>query len=255
MTTGEIIFGVAMWLSVLAPLSVALWVQNRPLIIIALLLVAPTDAKEPSLRIEPNGMTRSGWSFETLTPATINGSGVRRDNWHAHPGQSAEWCAKNADYLRTGWAKGHHAPVIDAGAQEAVDATFSLANASPQDPANNSGTWRVLESQVLSMVVPGSTVHVATGPVFLPGREGVIRISTLGIDRVWIPTHHEKAVLVDRGPNAQGSRYAMFGWRLANVAGAKLESVTVNDIEFDSGRELFCGLLPAETEKELEAQK
>ncbi len=55
--------------------------------------------------------------------------------------------ALNGDYEKSGFHKGHLAPVYQAESQDCADATFTLTNAAPQNPSFNGGQWRVLEKK------------------------------------------------------------------------------------------------------------
>ncbi|ROI62426.1 Endonuclease domain-containing 1 protein [Anabarilius grahami] len=78
----------------------------------------------------------------------------RKKNWFIEPQGSVdiklcgEHQALNGDYEKSGFDKGHLAPVYQAQSQSCSDATFTLTNAAPQNPSFNSGQWRVLEENI-----------------------------------------------------------------------------------------------------------
>ncbi len=219
-----------------------------------------TTVDVPGLHVQACGMTRGGWSYETLTPSVTDGDGTRRNNWHSDPGQSDEWRAKDKDYVNAEFDRGHHAPADDFGSQKSIDATFVYSNASPQRAEVNRGVWKAIENIVRENVHKGVTVYVATGGIFVPDEKGVIAISVIGPDRVWVPVAHAKAVLIDRGEKTErNQRFSAMAWEVPNLIGVSSDPddhrVSIDKIEFDSGQDLFRGKMPDDIEKKIEAQK
>lgn len=230
----------------------------KRLAIIALLLLTASARADEALYVEANGLTRSGWAFEELQGAGGD-EGVRKDSWSAHPGHSPEWRATTDDYAGSGWDTGHAAPSNDFTTQFGKDQTFTLANASPQDRSVNRGVWKRIENEVRSYRADGVSLSIATGPLYVPGDDGVIHVRTIGRHRVWVPTHHAKAVLIEKGDERQA-----IAWKVPNgfprgplpskQFDAKAFRVSVDEIEFDAGRDLFKWL-PESEQKRLEAAK
>jgi len=93
--------------------------------------------------------------------------------------------ALNEDYKKSGYHKGHLAPVYQAESQSCADATFTLTNAAPQNRSFNSGQWRVLEEQMANDLVKQClnvkySVFIVTGVV--PGKKSLK-------NRVKVPSH------------------------------------------------------------------
>lgn len=75
----------------------------------------------------------------------------------------------NADYMHSGWDRGHLTPAADHPLdQAALDETFYLtANIVPQDPNNNREYWYRVENWTRSLTKNFDNVHVITGPLFM----------------------------------------------------------------------------------------
>ncbi|XP_067261201.1 endonuclease domain-containing 1 protein-like isoform X1 [Chanodichthys erythropterus] len=93
--------------------------------------------------------------------------------------------ALNGDYEKSGYDRGHLAPVYQAQSQSCSDATFTLANAAPQNPSFNRGQWKKLEKEMAeelenTCLKTKLSVFIVTGVV--PGTQ------TLK-NRVNVPSH------------------------------------------------------------------
>ncbi len=222
-----------------------------------ILKVEPLDGTEPTepLLIQPNGMTRSGSSYEFLNRDVLSGGGERRNNWFPDPKQSDEWRARHSDYENSGYDIGHNAPCDDFGSQHGKDASFNFSNAGPQEKHLNRGIWLQIENQVRTLAQEkGVNVIVWTGPLYRPDDKGEITIKTIGKHQVWVGTDCAKAVLVNRN-----GKYSMIAWICPNFqplddATADQFRSSVDEIEFAAGRDLFAWL-PVDEQKKLEANK
>ncbi|KAI4895948.1 hypothetical protein NFI96_018483 [Prochilodus magdalenae] len=81
---------------------------------------------------------------------------------------STQHQASNTDYDKSGYDRGHLAPVYHARTQTCSDATFTLTNAAPQNPSFNRGQWRKTEKAVAddlkNKCLPNSA-YIVTGVV------------------------------------------------------------------------------------------
>jgi endonuclease G len=105
----------------------------------------------------------------------------------------------NSDYKGSGFDRGHLCPAENAKfEQEAMDETFYLSNISPQDPLFNRIYWRKMEQYVRKLINIYDTVHVITGPLFLPHEAAdgkrYVTYQVIGKNNVAVPTHFFKII-------------------------------------------------------------
>ena len=137
------------------------------------------------------------------------------------------------------------------GSQEAMSDTFTLANCAPQvGEGFNRDWWARLEWFVrgLALRKEHAAVHVVTGPLYLPTRQGAGERWRASHDFLGeapqllaVPTHFFKAVAVE---NASGKCEAMGAFVVPNApipAGAPLEAfaVGIEELEAAAGMTLF----------------
>ncbi len=202
-----------------------------------------------------DGRTRCPrWTLEYLTPDTLKGNAVRKDNFFSDPRIPSEFRSARSDYDKSGFDKGHFANAGNYGDSCSMDSTFSMANMSPQDPSLNRGVWAQLESEVRDLAQPGCQVWVITAPMFLKWR-GQVTYRVIGQHDVAVPTHYLKSALwIDAKNDIRMRTWTCankppgFGvttdqWRIDTDSGEKL-----------SGLDLWAGL-PDELENKLEAVK
>lgn len=202
-----------------------------------------------------DGQTRlARWTLESLTMEDLAGRATRIDAFAADPSVPAEFRATLAAYQGSGYDRGHLAAAGNYGDQAAKSATFLLSNMAPQDKTLNRGQWRELEAHCRWLVdgLDGRRVWIVTLPVWLPDGEHV-RTHTIGRERIWVPTHFAKSVLVEDA----GEQPVLYGWLAANreqdvTADYADWSATVDEIETAAGLDLWSGL-PNELEAKLEA--
>ena len=156
--------------------------------------------------------------------------------------------AENADYSGSGYDKGHMAPANDfTRSVTAMKSTFVLSNAVPQKHGVNGGKWAQLEGAVHDLAAKEGTVWVVSGPVFAGNRP----VKTIGRDKVAVPTHTYKVVLL---VHSSGDK-EMFGFVLPNIdkpSGSLADyTFSVNHVEKLTGLNFFNGL-PAAEQTQLE---
>jgi endonuclease G len=129
------------------------------------------------------------WSAEYLDPARVQAArtlkrvNVFHPDAHLASGDRAEL----ADYVRSGYDRGHLSPSGDQPTAATQADSFSLANMAPQNPGLNRGPWEQLESAVRDRA-QRSPLYVITGVRFVGAT-----IQTLK-GRVGIPTTFYKLV-------------------------------------------------------------
>jgi DNA/RNA endonuclease G (NUC1) len=203
------------------------------------------------LFIEPMGVFRSGYAYERLDWSTTrDGDGKRKDSWKRDYRQSAEWSASNDDYSDSPLVKFHLAPCGDFAEQLYKNMTFQYSNAAPGNATLNRGPWLDLEQQIRLAVDKYTVLYVFTAPLYEPGEA----IQTIGSHRVSVPTHFAKAVFQNRN-----GKPSMVAWVAPNVEPIEETThedwrVSVDDVEFRAGVDLFAWL-EDDVERKLEAAK
>lgn len=91
-----------------------------------------------------------------------------------------------ADYLRSGFDRGHMAPAADFNFDRgALEETYSFTNICPQRPTLNRGRWAEIEAEVRRLAASG-TVRVLTFPEFEgTNRIGRVRVPSAFVKVAW----------------------------------------------------------------------
>ncbi|MBA4801337.1 MAG: DNA/RNA non-specific endonuclease [Euryhalocaulis sp.] len=211
------------------------------------------------------------WVSYRLTPARMDGVGDRsQSRWRPDDRVEASDQARDADYIGSGFHRGHMAPAeAFTRTQRAVDATHVFTNAVPQTGSVNSGAWSRLEAFVRKRVHAGAHAWVVTGALFLPMDSACFAAlapqSCRFVDpsqaeippdrfmsaRVAIPSHTFKAILTD-----DDGIWRACGFIMANIpqrmGSYKDYQYAVDEIESLMGVDLFAAL-PDDIESEIEA--
>ena len=133
------------------------------------------------------------WVGYELTPARLVRRAARPSHFRSDPDISAS--ANDADYLHSGYTRGHMAPAADfAFSDQAIRRTFLLSNVIPQPRRVNCGRWAQLENAVRRIAADADSVVVFTGSIFESKQTEVI-----GNGRVAVPTHAFKVILARKG--------------------------------------------------------
>lgn len=153
----------------------------------------------------------------------------RTSEFHEEPRLAPPERAELADYVRSGFDRGHMAPSGDMPDLVSQLDSFSLANVVPQDPTDNRNLWADIESAVRRIARDEGEIYVVTGPLYEGSEVRALR------GRVLVPTHLFKAVYLPRRGLA-GAYLARNDsdrdWRLVPVA----------EIARRAGIEVFPGL-------------
>lgn len=136
-----------------------------------------------------SGITRTPlWAAEHLTKKGLAKDIERADNFYPEPSLPVEHRAELADYAKSGYDRGHLAPAADMTTDQAMHESFSLANMTPQVPANNRGLWSSIEEKTRALATQRGELYVVSGAIFAGA--AVKRINK----RVFIPTSYFKAM-------------------------------------------------------------
>lgn len=180
-----------------------------------------------------------------LTPEHVRANNVSRSN-NFHPEPSVSKSAELNDYRRSGFDRGHMAPAGDFKySQEAQDATFSLANITPQHHDLNTRAWKNLEEQCRKWALRDSTLYIVCGPILSD-----YLTESIGDNKVTVPERFFKVVLA---PYADPPR--AIGFIMPNQVvpgGVQATVVTVDQVEEITGYDFFSEL-PDEIENAVES--
>jgi endonuclease G len=107
--------------------------------------------------------------FEHLTPAKITGGHKRRDDFRPDPRVFPECAAQLRDYAGQPYDRGHMSPAgNNTQSAEIMSESFYLSNMVPQNPNNNRGIWKQLETWERDWAMKGGDFYIISGPVFMP---------------------------------------------------------------------------------------
>jgi endonuclease G len=183
-----------------------------------------------------NADTRNpDWVMERLSAADLSGPAQRSNAFGHDPALPAGADATNADYLRTGFDRGHQAPAGDAKfSQTIMNESFYFTNMAPQLGIGfNRGAWKFLEETVRGWVECGGhpDLYVITGPIYgaNPG--------TIGTNRVVVPREFYKIVYDPAIDQAVG--FVLPNARIGSTIDPQLYVRPIADIEAATGLDFF----------------
>jgi len=151
--------------------------------------------------------------------------------------------ARQSDYTRSGYDRGHLAPAADmAWDQVAMDQSFFFSNICPQTPNLNRGIWKKLEDQGRKWAIQKSSIYIVTGPVILHPSDSTGNLP--------IPKYFYKAILVYQEETQQAIGFVMPNAKV--VKGNLVDYVvTIDSLELLTDLDLF-DKLPQRIEKKVE---
>ena len=148
-----------------------------------------------------------------------------------------------ADYLGSGYDRGHLAPAGDMHwSDRTMLQSFAMSNMSPQHPSFNRGIWSRLERAVRRFAYSEGSVFVVTGPVFVDDEDAV----TIGPNKVRVPEFFYKVIYDETPP------HKMIGFIVPNKASqkhVKSYALTVAEVEEATGLKFFTKLPEAEQKR------
>ena len=157
--------------------------------------------KKPGYTALVNYKTRCPyWVLERLTPTSLAGRASRvSSTFRSDPEIPLQFQATPGDYRGSGYSRGHLAPAANhKSSQLDMNSTFMLGTNIVPQSLTHSECWARLEQWTRDLVlVQGfKDVLVLTGPIYWSeGDELVIQL--MGDNKIHVPTHMFKAVLVD----------------------------------------------------------
>ncbi|XP_073687307.1 nuclease EXOG, mitochondrial-like [Garra rufa] len=144
------------------------------------------------------------WVAEHLSSHRLLGEAQRKHcKFKPDPSIPELFTARNEDYLRSGWSRGHMAPAGDNKiSEQAMAETFYLSNIVPQNYENNAGFWNRLEMYCRELTERFGDVWVVSGPLLLPQSSDngsrTVCYQLIGKDDVAVPTHLYKVILAQK---------------------------------------------------------
>ncbi len=189
---------------------------------------------------------QADWVAYILTEAEANTYLSREGNRFIPDPLVKTGSATHADYIRSGYDRGHLAPAGDFNlSTEEKRESFYMSNISPQISDFNRGIWNDLEQKFRDWAKRDGQLYVVTGPVLKSG------LSTIGrYNEIAVPEQYYKIALY-----LSDSEPRMIGFLLKNEfsnENLKTFVVPVDDIEALTGIDFFSRL-PDNLEKRLES--
>ena len=133
---------------------------------------------------------QSNWVAYELTKKEVKLKVVQRQNKFLPDPLVVTGSATNADYLKSGFDRGHLAPAADMQwSQDAMAESFFYSNICPQIPNFNRGAWKQLEEITRRWALENESIYVVTGPVLTDS------LRKINNSRVSIPNQFFKVIL------------------------------------------------------------
>jgi endonuclease G len=131
------------------------------------------------------------WAAEHITSASLAEARrvPRADAFHEESALPNEIRTRPDEYKHSCFDRGHLIPSGDARDSAAQFSSFSMANMTPQAPANNEGIWEAIETATRKFAQSRGSLYVVTGPMYLAPKAELLA------GRIAVPTHYYKAVL------------------------------------------------------------
>ena len=218
-----------------------------------LLEVATNSDALPDQRVSYTGMEVSfnprwhepNWVAWELTAEETKGTVGRENKFYCD--ENVEGCADHYDYSYSGYDRGHMAPAADMKwSQEAMHASFSMANICPQAKSLNTGAWKRLEDKCRTWAQADSAIIIISGPVTTDEPKDYI-----GDSRVAVPQRFFKVILSPHVKPMRGIGFIMPNDKVAG--GMQAAAVSIDEVERITGHDFFASL-PDELENEVESQ-
>ena len=181
--------------------------------------------------IEP--YEQSDWVCYRLTREMLYGVAQRNDNFKEDK-RVPTGSASKADYLNSGYDRGHLAPAADFKFnQVAMDQSFYFSNISPQAPGFNRGIWKKLEDLTREWAKKYRSIDITTGPIF----DGY---DVIGRNKVRVPSHFYKAVVRKTALGYEGIAFILSN----KSSSSDIQSfiVSIDDLEERLNIDLYASL-------------
>lgn len=186
------------------------------------------------------------WVAWHLTPVHLKGNTKRSESTFHEDESVPEPRAVDADYVRSGYDRGHMCPAGDnKWSATAMNQSFLFTNICPQAPSLNRGDWNEMEQACRKWARQYGDLYIVCGPIFYKKRP-----RTIGKNKVAVPDAFFKVVLCMKDtPKAIGFIYK-------NTDGNRPKgdyANSVDEVERLTGIDFFPSL-PDKIEKIVEAK-
>ncbi|WP_062327175.1 DNA/RNA non-specific endonuclease [Treponema endosymbiont of Eucomonympha sp.] len=179
------------------------------------------------------------WVAYELTPEKRAAAVSRGGTFISDPAISTG-SASPADYVRSGYDRGHLAPAADMRYSErAMRESFYMSNITPQTPECNRGVWAQLERAVRAAAARGRA-WVISGPVL-----DKTTFPRIGENNVAVPEYHYKAVLLEVSGTEGERALTAVGFIVPNRNPGRSYmdyACTVDEVERRTGLDFFSAL-------------
>jgi len=193
------------------------------------------------------------WTLYRLSATDLTQTRSRHGSWKSENAIPKAHRAKDKDYVRSGYSRGHLVPsAAMVRSAEAMQSTFVFSNCAPQiQNSFNSGVWSALEKEVREWAVSEKEIWVITGVFFELGKNEQTNFIGLKLD-VGVPTHFYKIIFdPDPKPRALAFVYENVGHRGRKFHETKFRS-TIDELEKRTGLN-FLSRLPLGIQQKLES--
>lgn len=127
---------------------------------------------------------------EHLTASMLNGIAKRQNNFRIDSDIPDQYQSKLSDYAGTNYDRGHLSNAEDNVINDnTMSESFLLSNMIPQNPDNNRGEWKKLETVVRNWARDKGELFVITGTIYNSNP------STIGSDTVAVPIQLYKVII------------------------------------------------------------
>jgi endonuclease G len=104
---------------------------------------------------------------EHVTKQSVSGHAKRQDDFRSDPEIKKEHQSLLSDYKGHPYDRGHLAPAGNNTQNDKImSESFFLSNMVPQEPNNNRGIWKQLETAVRGWTKEGKDIYVVSGTVY-----------------------------------------------------------------------------------------
>ena len=140
------------------------------------------------------------------------------------------------------------APAGDmAFSTDAMQESFYMSNMTPQIRHFNNGIWRELEENVRDWAYDNDELYIVSGPIFYGSNP-----DRIGQNKVAVPDAFFKAILDIEGSKTKGIGFILPHER--SYKHLREYAVSIDDIEKETGLDLYANLMEESEEEKLESQ-